>query len=103
MSDDDVGDATVPASVREYVWIFHGDDARFAAAVFAAKDEALAWAERHRVTGVLTLYPVGDGCYDIAVKEKRFHPSKPHHGSPRHVAQFSPGWTEHIHLDDGRL
>jgi hypothetical protein len=41
--------------------------------------------------------PVGDGCYDIAVAQGRFTPSKPHHGSPKHIAGFSPGWTQHIH------
>lgn len=83
------------------VWIFHGDSARFASAVFTTEADALAWAELHRVSGIVTEYPVGDGCYDIAIERGSFTPSKPHHGTPEHIAAFSPGWTRHVHLTDG--
>lgn len=88
------------ADAVERVWVFHGDRARFASAVFVSEAEGLGWARRHRVTGVLAEYPVGDGCYDVAVREGRFRPSKPHHGAPTHVADFSPG-LRHVHLVDG--
>jgi hypothetical protein len=84
------------------VWIFHGDGASFAAGVFTTKDEGLRWAAQHGVTGILTAYPVGDGCYDIAVRDGHFRPKKPHHGTPSHIAQFSPGWTPHVHIDRGQ-
>jgi hypothetical protein len=29
----------------------------------------------------------------------RFHPTKPHHGTPSHVAGFSP--PVHVHVRDG--
>lgn len=87
---------------REFVWVFHGEGATFAAGVFRSADDGLAWAERHLVTGILTEYPVGDGCYDIAVEQGSFKPKRPHHGTPSHVAQFSPGWTRHIHIQGGR-
>jgi hypothetical protein len=89
-------------SNEQTVWIFHGDGAHFAAAVFTTEADALAWAERRRVSGIVTEYPVGDGCYDIAVERGTFVPSKPHHGTPQHVAAFSPGWTRHVHLADGQ-
>jgi hypothetical protein len=50
---------------------------------------------------VLTEYQVGDGCYDLAVREGQFTPTKPHRGSPGHVAGFSPNWA-HIHVRDGQ-
>lgn len=93
----DEGDSVWSAGV----WIFHGDDARHAAGVFAELDDALAWAARHSVSGLITNYPIGDGCYDIALKLGRFSPSRPHHGTPTHVAGFSPGWTHHVHVADG--
>ncbi len=83
-----------------HVWIFHGDSARYASGVFADRDSALAWAARHDVTGILTKYPVGIGCYDLAVEQGRFTPTKPHHGSPSHVVGFSPPGP-HIHLRNG--
>jgi hypothetical protein len=83
------------------VWIFHGAGAAFASGVFANRDDGMAWIARHRLTGILTEYPVGDGCYDLAVRAGQFNPSKPHHGTPQHVAGFSPNRTEHIHVRDG--
>ena len=81
------------------VWIFHGDEARHAAGVFESKDQGLEWAERHGVSGILTKYPVGNGCYDIAL-EKGFAPKRPHHGTAKHVGGFSSGW-EHVHITNG--
>jgi hypothetical protein len=85
----------------ETVWIFHGERARFAAGVFRSESEGLAWAAQHGVSGILTEYPVGDGCYDIAVRDEHFTPSKPHHGSVEQIEAFSPGWTRHVHITDG--
>ncbi|CAM3103334.1 hypothetical protein STSO111631_00685 [Stackebrandtia soli] len=87
-------------SSHEHVWIFHGQGTQFASAVFASTDDGLAWAARHRVTGILSRYPVGDGCYDIAVREGQFRPSKDHHGTPEHIARFGPG-PHHVHITDG--
>ena len=61
----------------------------------------MAWAVRHRVSGVLTGYPVGDGVYDVAVAGGHFIPNRERHGTPEHVAKFSPGWTRHLHITDG--
>ena len=90
-------------SAPDCVWVFHGDGARHASGVFATKDDALAWVEHHRLTGLLTEYPVGVGAYDDAVAKGRFKPTREHHGTPEHIARFSPGHTEHMHLDHGRV
>lgn len=84
------------------VWVFHGEEARFASGVFATAEDGLAWIERHALTGVLTQYRVGVGAYDDAVTRGRFTPSRQHHGTPKHIAQFSPGY-DHIHVIDGRV
>jgi hypothetical protein len=86
--------------LRSTVWIFHGDHARYASAVFETEEAGLAWAAEHCVTGILAEYPYG-GAYDTAVSEGRFTPSKPHHGTTNHVAAFAPG-LRHLHLVDGR-
>lgn len=94
--------ADTPNTGRARVWIFHGDGAPFASAVFHNKTTALTWIAHHHVTGILSQYPLGDGCYDIAVAEGRFTPTKPHHGNPQHIARFSPG-AEHIHVRGGHI
>lgn len=85
------------------VWVFHGDGAQHASGVFVTKADALAWIERHGLTGLLTEYPVGVGAYDDAVARGHFRPSREHHGTPQHIARFSPGRTEHVHVVDGRV
>lgn len=95
-----IGQSACLMSART-VWIFHGDEARHAAAVFDTEADGARWIASHKLTGILTEYPVGDGCYDIAVGEGHFHPTKPHHGTPSHIAAFSPGWTRHVHFQDG--
>ena len=82
------------------VWIFHGNAARFASGVFASRADGLAWVAKHRLSGLLSEYPIGEGCYDWAEARGRFQPSKPHHGSPDHVAGFSPS-LDHVHVVDG--
>ncbi len=91
--------ADQPSPIRRTVWVFHGDRARYASAVFETAEAGLAWAAGHRVTGVLAEYPDG-GAYDAAVAEGRFTPSQPHHGTAGHVAGFGPG-LQHHHLTDG--
>jgi hypothetical protein len=83
------------------VWLFHGEGNRFASGVFGDEAAGLEWVARHGLTGVLTEYQVGDGCYDLAVQQGRFRNTKPHHGSADHVAGFSPG-LDHIHVRDGQ-
>jgi hypothetical protein len=68
--------------------------------VFDTMIGGLSWAAEHQVTGILAEYAIG-GAYDVAVIEGRFRPSKPHHGTPQHIAGFGPG-LRHIHLTDGR-
>jgi hypothetical protein len=89
-----------PRDDRPTVWLFHGDRARHAAGAFTTRADGLAWAAEHEVSGVLAEYPIG-GSYDVAVREGRFTPTRPHHGTAEHVADFSPG-LEHVHLTDGK-
>jgi hypothetical protein len=70
------------------VWVFHGEDAQFASGVFGDRDAVLHWVARHQLTGIVTQYPLGTGCYDVAVAQGRFYPTKLHHGTPEHIAGF---------------
>jgi hypothetical protein len=92
--------STAQSEEAARVWIFDGDRAVFASGAFLTRETGVAWAAQHRLTGILTEYPVGEGRYDQAVREGRFRPSKPHHGSSGHVAIFSPG-LRHTHIADG--
>lgn len=94
-------DTTIRAhGTDQRVWIFHGQASRFASGVFPDAASGLEWVAKHGLTGILTEYEVGDGCYDLAVKQGRFRNTKLHHGTAEHVAGFSPG-LGHIHVRDG--
>ncbi|WP_425464533.1 DUF7710 domain-containing protein [Nocardioides eburneiflavus] len=72
--------------------------------VFVKEEQAMESIGRHRLTGLRTEYPGGGGDRRLRRCDRRglFRPSRDHHGTPEHVAQFSPGWTRHLHVFDGR-
>jgi hypothetical protein len=98
----DEGDATVRThTTGQRVWIFQSEASRFASGVFTDASSGLEWIARHGLSGILTEYEVGGGCYDLAVSQGRFRDTRPHHCTAEHVAGFSPG-LDHIHVRDGQ-
>ncbi|WP_238430205.1 DUF7710 domain-containing protein [Chitinophaga agri] len=85
----------------ESVWVFHGIDARFAGGVFTDVSLAEAWILKHRLTGVLTQYPINAGCYDWAIEEELFAPTKNEHYTSTFVGKFTTAAQEHIHFEEG--
>lgn len=84
------------------VWVFHGDGARFASAVFESETDAAAWIARHGLSDVLTEYPVSDGCYDIAVCEGRSDRRSRTTGRPSTSPRSRPAGTRHTHFGHDR-
>jgi hypothetical protein len=83
------------------VWVFHGENARFAGGVFASLPDAEAWIRRHRLSGLLTEYPVGTGVYDWAVERGTFSPGKPKHREPAFIGAFAGNAQQHFHFENG--
>jgi hypothetical protein len=81
------------------VWIFNAPRATFPAGVFSTPQQARAWIAHHRLTGVLTAYPVDEGVYDWAVRQGLFPADKP--AGPAFVGAFSSAHQEHYHFTDG--
>ena len=93
-------DASPPDDVRPHIWISTGVGAAFPSGVFESKRQGVEWAAANRLTGTLSDYAVGVGTYDDAITNDRFRPAKPHHGTPEHIAGFSPQY-DHVHGIDG--
>ncbi len=70
--------------------------------MFSSFRTAEAWIEQHQLSGLLTAYPLDEGVYDWAMRNHRFRPSKPHHGSPDQVASFDSAYLAHVHYEDGQ-
>ncbi len=87
-------------SVVQTVWIFHGNSAQFACAVFSSLEAGEAWVAKHKLSGLLTELVIDDPVWDRAVRLGHFKPSKGHHGTPEHIVSFTGG-EDHHHYFDG--
>jgi len=89
-----------------FVWVFHAAKARFTGGVFSDRGAAEEWIAKHRLTGVLTAYPLNEGCFDWAVregltglKEEKIGPKSE---DPVFVGGFSSAAQDHFHYEDGK-
>ena len=86
----------------ERVWVFVGGRARFPSGVFRTLAEAEQWIAEHSLSGVLTLYEVGIGCFEQAVRDKTFKPSMEQRHDAEFIGRFSSASQEHYHYEDGK-
>jgi hypothetical protein len=93
-------------SPENTVWIFHQNGARHAGGVFEDVATAEAWISGHKLTGLLTAYPLGEGCFDWAqrtgrtcMKEDKL---KQKSTDPAFVGSFTTASQEHFHYEDGK-
>jgi hypothetical protein len=94
-----------PASAK-LIWLFHARGARFAGGAF--QDVAIAeyWIAKHKLTGVLTAYPLDEGCFDWALrsggtgmKEEKL---KEKSSDPAFIGGFTSAAQTHIHFENGK-
>jgi hypothetical protein len=87
---------------EKHVWIFNGDGGRFPGGVFTTHEHAEVWIRARKLSGVLTAYPLDEGCIDWAVRinlltgralEKVDDPS--------FAGSFSSASQEHFHYENG--
>lgn len=90
-------------SYRLTVWVFSGEGSRFPSGIFNDRDTAHAWIEKHKLTGVLTQYPIGQGVFDWAIENELFKPQKEVEFSPGFIQQFTCASQEHYHYEDGEI
>lgn len=86
----------------QYVWIFHGDKASLAAAVFSSRPRAEEWISQNRLSGLLTRYPLNISILDWAW-EKQFISSQVLESfSGKRAGEFTCAALQHIHFEDGK-
>ncbi len=85
----------------EFVWVFHGAAGRFSSGVFSTRRKGEAWIKTHRLTGILTAYPVDVGVYDRAVERGDFEPKNERERSSEFIGAFTSASQEHYHYEDG--
>ena len=82
------------------VWVFNGGNS-FPAGVFSSLAIAEEWIKQHRLTGILTKYPLDVGIYEWTVSKGYFNPKREDQKTPQFIARFSSAYQEHFHYEDG--
>jgi hypothetical protein len=83
------------------VWVFMGDGARNPSAVFSSLAKAQIWIEVHKLSGLLTEYPVDIPVLDWAVAEGYFTPKSAEDWSTYRRETFTSGAQHHLHFVNG--
>jgi hypothetical protein len=88
--------------MNEFIYLFHYPaKSKFCSGVFWEKKKAEDWIGKHRLSGVLTSYPIDTGVYDWAIVNKMFTPEKEHEATPDFIGGFSSASQEHWHYENG--
>ena len=90
---------------ESHVWVFNGGR-QFPGGVFTSVEKAEAWIERHGLSGVLTAYPVDEGCFGWAIRTGMTGLKPEKLEVKRHdrefIAGFSTACQEHFHYLEGK-
>jgi hypothetical protein len=88
-----------------HVWVFNSGERGFPGGVFTDRTFAEAWIAKHRLTGVLTAYPLDEGCYDFAVRNGLLSSRalEQNRDNPSFIGAFSSASLDHDHYEDGQL
>lgn len=84
-----------------FIWIFNGPRSPFPSGVFTERETAERWIRDHRLSGILTAYPVDCGTYEWAVSMGYFSPKREDKRSAEFIQQFSSAAQEHYHYENG--
>ena len=83
------------------IWIFHGANGRFSSGVFSSLKNGESWIKKHKLSGVLTEYPIDEGIFDWSVRNNFFEPKNSNEKDPNFIQKFSCANQEHYHYEDG--
>ena len=87
---------------QAFVWLFQAVPGAGAGGVFRSLESASAWILRHRLTGLLTQYPLDYGVFDYIVEKGWIKRTKPHLDTPEFMGGYC-GNLHHYHCEDGQL
>jgi hypothetical protein len=90
-----------------HVWVFNGaGNGRFPGGVFTTLEKAERWIAENKLTGMLTAYPLDQGCLDWALSNDCTGLSEAKllskRKDPAFIGSFSCAAQEHFHYEGGR-
>ena len=83
------------------IWVFHGEGGRFSSGVFTSIEKAEIWINRHKLSGVLTAYPIDESVYDWALFNDFFRVKKQAQMEANFIQQFTSASQDHYHYENG--
>ncbi|MFK7777822.1 MAG: hypothetical protein QM501_06820 [Gimesia sp.] len=83
------------------IWVFHTEEGSFTGGVFSTKLKADQWIVLHKLSGILTKYPLDKGVYDWAIETGIFHPKKEYQTNAKFIGRFTSASQEHYHYESG--
>ncbi len=87
--------------IGKFIFVFHGEGAKFAAGVYDNLEEAKRSIAAHKMSGMLTSYSVNETAYDYAVRSDFFQPKSTQ--SESFVQNFTSASQEHYHFQNGEI
>lgn len=90
-----IGVPDIPANRGSFVWVFQCKSAE--AGVFTEFRLAALWARQHKVSGLLTRFPLNQGIYDWAVENDYLTEKQIGHGREG----LYLGTFKHFHFENG--
>ena len=84
------------------VWLFQGDGANAVSGCFATQEAAEQWIAEHKLSGVLTAYPLGVPIYDWVQAQGYWQPTRAYQTEARFIQTFSSAYLPHCHYCDGK-
>lgn len=87
---------------EKHVWVFNGKGGPCPGGVFTSRELAEEWIRARRLTGMLTAYPLDEGCFDWALRMELITGRARGRGDdPAFVGSFSSAAQEHFHYEEG--
>ncbi len=87
------------------VWVFLKGVSRAPGGLFTSRELGEVWIKKHKLTGMLSAFPIDEGCFDWAVRVGVVN-MKPEKlaiksGDPFFIGGFTTASQEHYHYKDG--
>lgn len=88
-------------SQADPIWIFNSSRGKFPSGAFSTIELAERWIRKHRLSGVLTEYPVDIGVFDWAVDSGLFKLKEGKEHDADFVGSFTTAAMNHVHFEEG--
>ena len=91
----------------DWIYVFNGstDPPRpslsFPGGVFSSREKAEEWIAKHRLSGLLTAYPLDHGVYDWNIAHGFFNPKRDDQRTAEFIGRYSSAYTGHWHYENG--